>query len=360
MILMLNQVLPRLYQAGDWHRLLVPDVEVDGSAGYFGLSPDYECIISATLNDVPIRIRGLTYETHPKSQGPVSDGVSYGYGLIDQGVSIMMSDLAETGADEFVFTSQSSFASGDSVTVDFNDTVDGRFSVTLPLNSISTSISSASSGGTGLTTLVVTSTTGMVANMGLVISGASVSTYNGTWRVEEVTDSTHIKIVADYTSTFTGTISNSTRILMPPNAIESVYSIYGTSLPDRVMMKDNDGIIYAILMPGDGFSEFRRYKVPQVPDDTDDEFTINAVCKRKFYPLVANTDKVYLDNEVALKYGFMAVIAEDNGELDKAEAFWSKAKETLGLEVSNTRGGENDHMVIEPWGPGISGMAGRY
>jgi len=357
MIGMLNQVLPRIYEMGDWQALLT-EWEVDISSGYFFLPPDYVTINSATINGDPVQIRSLSYETQYPGTGPLSGGVGSAYGFIDKGLGPLMSEISTEGADEFLFTSTSSFSSGDTVTVTFNDAVDGRIEVTIPLHAISTSITSASDAGSGNTTLVVSSTTGFVANMGVTITGAGTG-YNDTWRVVSVTDATHLVIAKAFTATTTGTVANA-KALYPPYLISSVEKVEYASLPAKVMMKDADDIIYAILPPGDGISQYRRFNCPQVPEDTTEEFLATCVVKRAFIPLTANSDAVHIDNIAAIKSAIFAVIYEDRGELEAADIQWQKAKKFLEDETWNVRGGVQETQSVNPWGAGISGINGRY
>jgi hypothetical protein len=357
MVGMLNQVLPRLYEQGDYQCLLT-EWETDVSSGYFPLPPQYSAIISATLNDVPVVIRSLKYETQHPGTGPLSNGVSETFGFIDKGLFPLMSEIASVGADEFIFTSTAAFASGDVVTVTYNDSVDGYLVTAVPLHAIAPTFSAASDSGDGNTILTVSSSTGLVANMGITITGASTA-YNATWRVVSVTDATHIVIDKEWTATTTGTIANAKR-LMPPNAISSVIKVEYASLPADTMMKDADGIIYAILPAGDGISQFRRFNCPQVPSETTDEYLATCIVKRAFIPLTSTSDVVYIDNIQALKYGIQAVIYEDQGEFQAATISWGKAKKAMDDQEWDTRGGVQETQSVNPWGTGIAGINGRY
>lgn len=357
MIGMLNQILPRFYEMLD-HPAMLAEWETDISSAYFFLPPDYCAINSATINGEPVQIRSLTYETQYPGTGPLAGGVGSAYGFIDKGLGPLMSEISTEGADEFLFTSTSSFSPGDTVTVTFNDAVDGRIEVTIPLHAISTSISSASASGDGNTTLVVSSTTGFVANMGVTITSGGTG-YNDTWRVMSVTDATHMVIAKTFSATTTGTVANA-KALYPPYLISSVEKVEYASLPAKVMMKDADDIIYAILPPGDGISQYRRYNCPQVPEDTEDEFVAICVVKRAFVPLTSTSDPVYIDNIGALKAAIFAVIYEDRGELEAAQIEWDKAKALLEKETWNVRGGVQETQSVNPWGAGVAGINGRY
>lgn len=358
---MLNLVLPRLYSEGDWDRLLYP-YEVDAVSGYFCLPPEAECITRATLNSMPIDINDQIYEYQIGGPGQIERPVGHAIGLIDQGYRSLMSEIAEEGADEFIFTSNSAFASGDTVLITYEDTDAGYTQVTLPLHTISIVISGAADGGSGLTDLTVTSSAGLVAGLGLTITQltGTDATYISTFRIASVPDATSVIIVKDYVA-LTGTIAGaSTPRLMPESTIASVESLVYTSLPAKTWMKDADGITYAILSPGSGAAEFRRYEVPQVPPESTDEWPVECILKRKFIPLTASTDLVYLDNLTALRYAFQAACYEDEGDSERAHVYWGKAIKSLNDHLADKRGGAKKNVTFNPWGEGVSPLPCRY
>ena len=367
MILMMNQVQPKLYAEGNWPSLTTEYI-VDVSAGYFCLPNDYECVLSASLDEYPVQIRSLDYETRRLGTGTLGRSVSIIYGFVDKGYVALMSDIASVGCDELIFTCPSaSFASGDTATITYTDSEDGYAQVVLPLQTITVDTSIASgdavTAGSGTQTkLTVTSTTGLVAGLGLKLTQVTGTdaTYVGTFRIAVVDDATHVTIEKDFVA-LTGTVSAaSTPRLMPANSITSVESLEYASLPGKTMVKDADGIIYAILSAGDGCSKYRRYECPQIPSDTTEEWTARCVVKRKFMPLTANSEFVLIDNINALKHGMLAVIAEDNADLDRADKHWANAIKILNEELYDCRGGVEEMPLIEPWGPGVRGIMSLY
>ena len=84
-----------------------------------------------------------------------------------------------------------------------------------------TSISAASSGGAGLTSLTVGSTTGMEAGDWLRLRSMSVGAYAGCYKVSSVTDSTHVVVTRPYSATSTGTIDISPAY----NAFEGTFGL---------------------------------------------------------------------------------------------------------------------------------------
>lgn len=276
---MLNQVLARLYNMGNW-RALQQEIQLDVSSGYVCLPEDYESILSARVNDIPIEINGQHYEYQRTGPGLLERPVSYIFGLTDEGFVPTMSDLPSAGLEDLTFT-----------------------------------------------------------------------LIEGTWaaddfiRVEYVTEDG--KIV--YSPTLTGL---STITLTPAKAIISIQSIQYTSMPSRVTAMDAEDHLYAILMPGDGVCEYRRYSVPQVPETPDEDWIISAVAKMKFKQLTVNTDIVYLDNVTVLKHSFLAVTAEDNADLERATYHWNIVEQALQKELSQSRGGAKGYPQISIWGKG--------
>jgi hypothetical protein len=284
---MLNQVMPRLYDMGNW-RALQDEIDIDASNGYFCLPEDYESIIMARLNDIPVDIQSIHYEYQKKGPGYIDAPVSFIYGLIDEGFVPTLSDLPIEGLDAITFT----LVSG---TWDASDSI----------------------------------------------------------RVDYITDTG--KVVWNVSLTGLSTIT-----LTPASPLVAIKSIQYTSMPDRVVVSDADDIIYAVLIPGSNVSEYRRYKVPQVPPETTDEWSVSALVKKKFQEITANTDVVYIDNITVLKHSFLAITAEDNADLDRANFHWSQVNKQLELELSQSRGGAKGRPQFEIWGAGIPGLPSRY
>jgi hypothetical protein len=288
-----------------------------------------------------------------------------------------MSYIDDVGCDELIFTSTSAFASGDTVKITYTDSDNGYTQVTLPLNTITVAssttpaaISAAADGGTDadtgevLTTLTTAnnSAMGLVAGLGLTLSQISGTdaTYIGTFRIHSIPSTTSVKIVKTYVALTGSLAAVTTPRLMPVSTISDVASMVYTSLPARTLAKDADGIIYAILPPGDGCSEFRRYEVPQVPEETTEEWTVTCIVKRKFTPLTETTDLVYLDNTTALRYAFQAAAFEDEGDYERATVFWNKAKKALDDSLFDLRGGITKIPDVNIWGDGVPGMPCYY
>ena len=321
----LNFVLPRIYQSGDW-KALRARMEVNVASGYFCLDPEWESVLTASLLSVPIAINDINYQTRRGGPGEITRPASGAFGLLDMGFTTLMSEIASTGADEFIFTSETNatFASGNTVTITYTDTDDGYTQVVLPLNTISTTISAADTYASGAETkLTVVSSTGYVVGAGVTISNASSGDedYNGDWRVTAVVDATHIAInkTWDGDTAVTADIA-SNRKLIPASTIASVEQMSYENMPSRVTVTDADGIQYAVLTRGDGVTQFRRYNVVQAPVDPSnpEDWNVIAVVKRAFTPITSTSDPVYIDNINVLTEAFLSVVARDAEDLERA------------------------------------------
>jgi len=288
----LNQVLDRLYQMGDWKELQA-EFEADVSAGYIVLPPDYESILGARVQDMPVPVHSTSYEYQDRGPGYLERPVGGVYGLIDKGWVSLLSDLPEDGLDNLTFTLvRGAFQSGDNITVLYTTTEHGE-----------------------------------------VLSSNNLT-------------------------------SGTTLTITPQSNITDIGAISFSSLPARVVASsedvDGNDIIYAILPPGDGAARYHRYEVPQVPESTEEEWVLHVLCKRAFHPLAGNDDLVYLDNIHALKHGLLAVLAEDESDLDRAQVHWELAKKTLSEGLHEARGGAVGYPQVHVWGRGISALAGYY
>jgi hypothetical protein len=294
----LNMVLDRLYQYGDC-KDLEAEVSFDGTSGYICLVPDYASILAARINDIPVDIKTTRYEYQRRGPGLLYAPTSTIYGLIDEGFVPVMSDLPEDGlaALTFTVTGGGVWATGDSIVIVYDTASHGRKTSTLAIAS-------------GLT------------------AGQTTAT------------------------------------LTPLSNITSFTAISHTSMPDRVLAtqddEDDNTIIYAILLPGDNTARFRRYQVPQAPTADLDTYTVDALCKRAFIPLVADTDYVILDNIQALRYGLLALVQDDAGNHDEADILWERAYKALNDDLSESRGGAEGLPNIEFHGRGIAPISSWF
>jgi hypothetical protein len=86
---------------------------------------------------------------------------------------------------------------------------------------------------------------------------------------------------------------------------------------------------------------YRRYKSGTIEERSDGRPVIRALCKRRFVPMVTETDLVYPSSLAAIKFGLIAVKLEEQGayELERAEQNWAKCFQVLDDELKQQRGG---------------------
>jgi hypothetical protein len=104
----------------------------------------------------------------------------------------------------------------------------------------------------------------------------------------------------------------------------------------------------ATVGPESGVTRYRRFRVPNVQDGS----VVHVLCKRAFRPLVNEEDVTYIGNINAIKNGFLATVAEDSNDVERAQAFWGAAFQLLEEEASSTRGAAVPRLNIDPHGTG--------
>lgn len=92
--------------------------------------------------------------------------------------------------------------------------------------------------------------------------------------------------------------------------------------------------------PGETRPSYKRYMVGQ----TDE--AIHTICRRRFIPLVAETDWVIPGNLRALRYGLKGLAFEKAGQIAEADAAFSRALGFLNDEAKASRGGARPLLNI--------------
>lgn len=85
---------------------------------------------------------------------------------------------------------------------------------------------------------------------------------------------------------------------------------------------------------------YRRYKVGNIDARTDGEPVIRTLCKRRFIPLVNETDIVFPSNVRALNLAMSACKLEQQGayEVGASKPFWDECYKTLNDSLRQIRG----------------------
>lgn len=85
---------------------------------------------------------------------------------------------------------------------------------------------------------------------------------------------------------------------------------------------------------------YRRYKVGRVEQHQQGYPAIRCLCKRRFIPLVYETDLVYPSSLSALRFAIIACRLESQGsdEIDRAQKYWASAYKVLDDSLKQQRG----------------------
>lgn len=84
---------------------------------------------------------------------------------------------------------------------------------------------------------------------------------------------------------------------------------------------------FALIVPGNLTSNFRRYYAPDNKADNTD--TILASCKHDYVPAIADTDPIIPSNVGALKLGMIALQCEDKFDFERSDKNMARALDLL-------------------------------
>lgn len=103
---------------------------------------------------------------------------------------------------------------------------------------------------------------------------------------------------------------------------------------------------WATILGPEGVLRTRRYRVPGSNPDTE----IRALLTRRHVPVSADSDIVYLGNSNALKHGLLALTAEDNADLEKADIHWEQCRKIFDQELDSGSSGTARTINVDIWG----------
>jgi hypothetical protein len=104
------------------------------------------------------------------------------------------------------------------------------------------------------------------------------------------------------------------------------------------------GEIVATVPEGSGVLRFRRFRVPTNIGTTT---TVHFLVKRAAPTELTDDTVIYLSSIGALKAGLLAVIAEDNSDLDRAARHWGEAGKILDQELQSITGGNKPRLKFD-------------
>ena len=100
---------------------------------------------------------------------------------------------------------------------------------------------------------------------------------------------------------------------------------------------------------GDGVARYRRYRFANESEDTKG---IRLLLKRAWVPVLGEDDIIYLGSLNVIKHGLLGMVAEDNGDLQRASYHWGLADQLLDNELTNARGPARPKVNFDPTGLG--------
>lgn len=151
---------------------------------------------------------------------------------------------------------------------------------------------------------------------------------------------------------YRGTVgtSGSDKVISFASPIDKIFSIIYKNLPAifdlRTTLDDSDTDV-ARIGPGSGTTRYRKFRVS---GSTDSTTSVVILAKRRFKPLLNDSDLVFLGNINALKHGFLGRVAEDNADLERAEYHWATCRQLLEDELSSARGSAIPTMKLDLYG----------
>ena len=105
--------------------------------------------------------------------------------------------------------------------------------------------------------------------------------------------------------------------------------------------------VLSVYEPGETNPSYRRYKV-----GTEESRVFRCLCKRRFVPIVNDSDLVYPGNLGALKMALFAASAENASLTEKAQECWALCYQLLDLEKGAARGNAEIRFNFKPFGQG--------
>ena len=382
----LNQALEAIYGFGVWRDLTV-EGSFDCSAGYFTLPPEGDTVLYAVVDNEPATVRALWHDY--RATGFDTDALLR-YGLVDDGYRPTMRDIAEDTRLLHVVPA-ATYANGTA----FSEANGGLIELTARGDTAVYAATAAAagppviwvtgtltSGGTTAVEFPALEYNGLVNTKRSYRSAASAGTTvywdsvnsrwvlthvdGGEWRSNSavatpdlatgwtaVSPATGTPIVAAYpaivfNSVATGTVSVDLVESIRFEQLEGVYDLRTDPLDPTTTV--------ATMGPGNGVARYRRYRVPKAQTGT----YAHILCKRRFMPVADDNDLVYISHTGALKHALLAVLAEDNADLERAEIHWGKCRQLLDEQLDQYRGPARPALDLQLYGDSVRPMRGHY
>jgi hypothetical protein len=158
-----------------------------------------------------------------------------------------------------------------------------------------------------------------------------------------------------YKATYVNNHSEHTHAYVFSQPVDQITSIIytkssGVRIVDLRTDPDDAETTLATLGPENMVTRYRRFRVPTASADT----TVHVLVKRAFEPIVNDNDIVFISNLAAIKHGLLAVVAEDNADLERATYHWTEAQKNMEREMESARGSAIPNIQFD-----ILGIGGR-
>lgn len=287
----LTQVLPRLCEMGFW-RDMTYEESFDASLGYVTLPLDTDTVLACTVNNRPRPVRSMWHDVRITGR---SAQVSAYYGAIDAGYYPVITDMVDlqdvdTEGDTAAFTTFNAFNAG----TDTATTVAAfQGVVTIRLKGLDEDSPDATmtQSASGNLTFTVTS---------------------GRYKVQSITyDNVNVPI-------------------------------------DIKLDGFEDAGLIATVPKGSGVLRFRRFRTSEKSSESVAHFLLKRTCPSH----LCDDTIIHLGNLGAIKRGLLALIAEDNSDLDTADRHWGMAGKLLDVELSSITGAAKPTLRLDLSGGG--------
>lgn len=98
---------------------------------------------------------------------------------------------------------------------------------------------------------------------------------------------------------------------------------------------------------GNDVSRYRRFRLA---NSRAEQKHIALLLKRRFFPLLDNTDIINLSNINVIKHSLLATVAEDNSDTERSNFHWGMCKMILDEEKDAYRGMVKPKVNLDPTG----------
>jgi hypothetical protein len=279
----LNETGPRVYAMGRW-KDLVEKRTYPGSDGYFSLDRDLESVLMANANGAPQKIRA---QFHDLQNSHPQEYLPGQFGMIDAGYSATRRELISIQGV-------------------------ARYEDVTPV----TTLAVVRPDGTAPTAGSMLATKFLVT--GLTLAGGAVEAVAGG---------------SPFSLTFT------------PGVVEiRDITVLGAPFPVqlRTDAADPDTCV-AEIRSGDDVVRYRRYRVADARTST----RVIVLAKRAWQEISCEGDVVHLGNIAAWKHGFLAKVAEDSADVERASYHWEACRKCLEDEREAERGGARVALALD-------------